>query len=330
LIRHHRNRGVALILLTACLAASQADGSAPRRLHEAGTVAAVYTEAVSVPPVWGDSRVLRLLPEGSLVTAGDTLAVLGNDRFVDALREVEADFEVQQRVLESVAAQRASHELASHNAITKARLGKEAADLAETNQQFAAALDREQAALGRRQAEVSLELARHDSVAQAGLDSLALASARIRSDRLRARRNRYQAYLDMLVLVAPASGMVVYHRERTEDGVDVVRLGDTVSWNQHLLDITDVSTLQVEMEVHERDRGLVRVGQRVTVVPEAYPDREYRGRVTALQSLPLAAEAGAVSRRFLVTALLDGVVDDLMPGMSVRATIDVEDPDATR
>jgi len=264
------------------------------------------------------------------VAPGDTLAILTNERFVDRLRAVTADLAVQQRVLARVEAENTSHVLASHNAITKASLAMEAAALAEENQQFAAALERERAALGRRQAEISLTRARYDSVAQAGLDSLALARAEIRADRLRARRNRYQTYLDQLVLIAPAAGMVIYHRERTEEGVEVVRVGDAVGWSQHLLDITDIAALEVEMEVHERDRSRVRIGQRVAVVPEAYPDREYTGRVTALQSLPLASETGAVSRKFLVTALLDSVDGDLMPGMSVRATIDLEDIHASR
>ena len=182
--------------------------------------------------------------------------------------------------------------------------------------------------MSRRQAEISLKRARLDSVAQAGLDSLALARAQLRSDRLQARMNRYQAYLDQLVLAAPATGMVVYHRERTKEGVEVIRLGDTVGWNQHLLDITDITALQVEMQVHERDRGRVRLGQSVVAAPDAYPDRRYRGRVTGVQPLPLPADAGVVARSFLVTAVLDDVDAYLKPGMSARATIELEDPDA--
>lgn len=323
-------RSVLLVIgLTAsCVALAVADG--PRQLHEAGTVAAVNTVAVTSPPVWGDSRVIDLIPEGTMVTAGDTLVVLTNERFEDALREVTADFAVQQKVLVSVEAEHASHELASRNAITKAHLAMEAAELAEENQRFAADLERQQAALGRRQAGIALTRALQDSVAQAGLDSLALARALLQSQRLEQRMQSYQGYLDQLVITAPAAGMVVYRRERTEDGVQVLRLGDTVNWNQHLLDVTDVATLQVQCEVHERDRGRVQVGQRVIAAPDAYPGRTYSGRVTSVQPLPLAAEAGAVARTFLVSALLDHVDRDLRPGMSVRATIVLEDMHAER
>ncbi|MEZ4387149.1 MAG: efflux RND transporter periplasmic adaptor subunit [Candidatus Krumholzibacteriia bacterium] len=319
---------IAFVALAVALAVAVPASAEVRLLHEAGNVEAVHTVAVSSPPVWGDSRVVRLVAEGTIVAPGDTLVVLTNERFADLLREVTADHAVQQRVLGSVEAERASHLLASRNAITKARLAMESAALDEENQRFAADLARRQAALGRQQAAISLERAVQDSVAQAGLDSLALARAAIRGQRLHARMKTYQAYLDQLVLTAPAAGMVVYRRERTEEGVSVLRLGDTVGWNQHLLDITDVATLQVQMQVHERDRGRIRPGQRVTAAPDAYPGRTYPGRVTSVQRLPLAAESGAVARTFLVSALLDHVDRDLRPGMSVRATIDLEDPDA--
>ena len=299
-------------------------------LQESGTVAAVHSVAVGAPPVWGDSRVMVLVPEGELVAPGDTLVVLANERFADALVEVSGDLAVQDKVLASLVTEHRASATAAANAITKARLAREAAELAEDNQRFAAPLERERAALSRRQAEIDLARAIQDSTAQARLDSLERASAVIRHQRLEARVERYRNYLDQLVVTAPAAGMVVYHRERGDEGVQVVRVGDTVSWGQHLLDITDVSALQIEMQVHERDRGRIQPGQRVAAVPEAYPDRTVSGRVTSVQSLPLDAEAGAVSRRFLVTARLDDPGRDLWPGMSVRATIFLEDPHASR
>ncbi len=300
------------------------------RLYEAGTVAAVNTSAVASPPIGGGCKIVFLADEGTVVAAGDTLVVLENERIGSLLREVQADAGVQDLVVAGVAAENASHALAAHNAIAKARLDRESADLAEQKQRFSAPLDRERAALGRRLAEFALARALQDSAAQGGLDSLARAQAVIQREKLRARTARYQGYLDMLVITAPAAGMVVYHRERSDEGVSVVHLGDEVNWSQHLLDVTDVSTLQIEFPVHERDRGRVRPGQRVTAVPEAYPDRTYAGRITAVQTLPEAEEADAVARRFRVTALLDGVDGDLMPGMSVRATIELEDDHAAR
>jgi multidrug resistance efflux pump len=319
------------VLASLAAPASSAAGAARAtvtELHETGTIAAVHTVAVNSPPVCGDSRVVDLVAEGTIVMPGDTLVVLANERFADALAEVAADLAVQRKVLTSRRTQNAANAVAAANAITKARLAREAAELAEYNQRFAAPLERERAELSRRQAEIDLARARQDSVAQAQLDSLALARAELRRDRLQARVRRYRNYLDQLVLVSPADGMVVYHRERTDEGVQVVRSGDTVGWGQHLLDITDVSALQVEMEVHERDRGRIAPGQRVIAAPEAYPGVTYPGHVTRVQSLPLDAEAGSAARRFLVTARLDRVDANLRPGMSVRATIILEDPDA--
>lgn len=311
----------ALLMVAAALPAT----AVALDLHEAGTIAAVHTVVVNSPPVWGESRIVSLVPEGTVVARGDTVAVLENERFANLLVEVRSDVAVQQREVASVQAQARSRALAAHNAITKAKLAMEQAELAQENQRFAAALERQQAELSRRQAAVSLARALQDSAAQAGIDSLGLARAELRNQRLEARMRRYQAYLDQLVLTAPADGMVIYHRERTEDGVKVLRRGDTVEWSQHMLDITDISELQVELQVHESDRGRVQVGQRVTAYPEAYPGRSFPGRVTDVQALPLAAETGAVARVFQVTARLERIDPDLRPGMSVRATIHLED-----
>jgi len=320
---------VSLLLAVPALGAGAADAQAPTQLHEAGTVSAVNTVAVHSPRI-GGSKITFLADEGTVAAAGDTLVVLENERISNLLRQVSADADVQVLAVAGVEAENASRALAAHNAILKSRLARETAVLAEEKQRFASALDRERAALSRKLADIALVRAVQDSAAQAGLDSLSLARARIQQERLEARRIRYQGYLDMLVVTAPAAGMVVYHRERSESGVSVPRLGDEVNWSEYLLDLTDVSTLQIDMEIHERDRGRVRVGQRVTAVPEAYPDRTYTGRIVAVQQLPQALETDVVARSFPVTALLDGVDGDLMPGMSVRATIELEDVHAQR
>lgn len=321
---------LAAALACAALRPDPASGAPEAFLYEAGTVAAVNTVAVASPPIGGGCKVVFLKDEGTVVAAGDTLVVLENDRIGTLLRQVQADGAVQDLVVASVVAANASHALAAHNAIAKARLDRESAVLAEEKQRFSAPLEQERAALGRRLADFALARALQDSAAQAGLDSLSRAGAEIQREKLRARTARYQGYVDMLVVTAPAAGMVVYHRERSDDGVSVVRLGDEVNWSQHLLDITDVSTLQIELAVHERDVGRVRTGLRVTAVPEAYPDRTYTGHVTSVQALPESGEAGALARQYPVVALLDGVDGDLMPGMSVRVTIELEDDHAAR
>lgn len=307
-------------------AADEHDNTAPAMvaLHEAGTVTAVHTVAVNGPMVWGDSRIARIIAEGVYVELGDTLIVVANERLDSRLESVGSELAVQRLVLASLDAKLTAHSIAAANAITKSRLSHELSALAEENQRFGSEQARLAARLRRRQSDIDLALAIGDSVAQAHLDSLELARTRLRADRLEARLERIRLYVAQLIVLSPATGMVVYHRERTEEGIKVARVGDQVEYNQHLLDITDLSALEAEVLVHERDRWRLVVGQPVLVEPDAFPERLYTGRLARVLSLPVSAETGRVSRQFTAYARLDSVDAFLRPGMSVRVTIDLE------
>ncbi len=56
------------------------------------------------------------------------------------------------------------------------------------------------------------------------------------------------------------------------------------SARQPLVEFGDISSLRVRAEVEERDVGKVRVGQKVVVRADAFPEREFEGTVTSISS----------------------------------------------
>lgn len=103
------------------------------------------------------------------------------------------------------------------------------------------------------------------------------------------------------------------------------RAGETAtpSPEQVLLLLGDVSALKVRAEVEERDAAKVRVGQVVVVRSDAYPDREYAGKVASLApSLGPGKLGQRGPRRPNDVDVLEVVVDvdgqpPLLPGMRV-------------
>lgn len=75
---------------------------------------------------------------------------------------------------------------------------------------------------------------------------------------------------DTLALRSPASGVVMEK---------MVVAGMRFMPGEPLLKIADLSTLWLIADVFERDLDLVRVGQRATVRVNAFPDRNFEGRV---------------------------------------------------
>lgn len=105
-----------------------------------------------------------------------------------------------------------------------------------------------------------------------------------------------------------------------------------------VLVIGDLSQLRVRAEVEERDASKVHVGQGVVLKTDAYPDREFTGKVaTVAQAMrpPKLAQRGPRRPNDLDT--LEVVIDvdsgsSLMPGMRVDVffRIDAEKADAPR
>ena len=61
----------------------------------------------------------------------------------------------------------------------------------------------------------------------------------------------------------------------------ILKAGETVSTitRSPIISLTDTSQLRVRAEVDERDIAHVSTGQKVRVIVDAYPDREFFGRV---------------------------------------------------
>ncbi len=101
--------------------------------------------------------------------------------------------------------------------------------------------------------------------------------------------------LDNCTIVAPITGTIL--RKNVEEGNIVNPVAFNGSYS--VCDMADLSDLEVDMSIQERDISRVFRGQRCTVRSEAYPDRPYSGFVSRL--MPIADRAkGSVSVRVKV------------------------------
>ena len=89
--------------------------------------------------------------------------------------------------------------------------------------------------------------------------------------------------------------------------------------------IADLSQLEVEIEIQERDLAAIRVGQTCLVTPDAYPDRQYRGRLDRLAPV-LSRERG--SRQ--ANIVLANPDNWLATNMNCRVQVLREEPPKTR
>ncbi len=169
-----------------------------------------------------------------------------------------------------------------------------------------------------RLAEAQLDVARKALLlAQAPARAEEVAAAQARVDQARAMLALLQAQLERYTLTAPVSGRVLSRAAEP---------GETVQAGTALLEIGDVSVLELTVFVPEPDLGRVYLGQPVQVRVDTYPDRVFEGRVVWIADEAEFTPRNVQTREdrmetvYRVKVRVSNQDDILKPGMPADAT----------
>jgi multidrug resistance efflux pump len=139
--------------------------------------------------------------------------------------------------------------------------------------------------------------------------------ARAQVQQIEAELRRAKWRLDNCIIKAPISGTILKKNAELGNLVNSVAFNGSFS----LCDMADLSKLEVELSVQERDISRVFKGQKCRVAAEAYPKRYYDGVVSRL--MPIADRAkGALPVRVRLTVPAEEEGMYLKPEMGAKVT----------
>jgi multidrug efflux pump subunit AcrA (membrane-fusion protein) len=95
-----------------------------------------------------------------------------------------------------------------------------------------------------------------------------------------------------------------------------VAAGEYVALSNKIATIVRMSSLKLQLQTPEQRAARAKIGMPVTARVSAYPDREFNGKVTAID-----ASVDPTSRVFIVEARFDNGNSDLRPGMFAKARV---------
>jgi len=167
------------------------------------------------------------------------------------------------------------------------------------------------------QAEANLALARANAARAQELYARGAGSAANRDQATAALRTAEaavdlaRAHLGKYRLTAPFDGIVGLRRASP---------GEFVNVGQEIVNLESIDPIKLEFRVPEVALPALRVGQRITVRVDAYPDRSFTGEVYAID--PAADAAG---RSIAVRATLPNSEGLLRPGLFARVVLTVRE-----
>ena len=139
------------------------------------------------------------------------------------------------------------------------------------------------------------------------------------------RLKKYTAQLDKCKIYAPHNGMVTYAMENRWSTTSNISEGAIVRQRQELINLPDLSLMQVKTSVHETVQDQITPGMDVTVKVEAAGNKTFRGTVKSVGVLPERGNYFNSDIKVYTTIVtIDEEVDLLKPGMTAVADIHVD------
>lgn len=143
----------------------------------------------------------------------------------------------------------------------------------------------------------------------------------------KSKRDEAASHLTKARITAPAGGLVVINKTWTADGRREFKEGDGVYPRQQILQLPDLSSMLVKVQVDEADIARVRVGQKVRLTLDALPGKKFSGLVKeisnlASEAMPWETSSTPGRKNFEVTVqVIQKGATPLRPGMTANAEI---------
>jgi len=305
-----------------------------------------------------DSEITFLVPEGTLVQEGDLIVrldvvALERDlaRAVQDTRQVGVELQVAQievqeakATIDSLAEGEAA--LAVEEAQTNLSLAdKKAERLREEYQTLQPLLEKgfitreelrktsaeleraeEDLALMRKRTDVLVQRTRPRENQRATLQlaqkEAQLENVRTRLQESEARLRQLRAEIESASIYTLHPGIVVYEEYLGANPRRKIRAGDRVTESQGIVTIPEVNRMLVEASVGEGDIERLQVGQKASIVLEAFRDRMLTGKVTRIGTLARSSiERPFEQKRFDLVVDLDRTDVELRPEMTARVDV---------
>jgi len=296
-----------------------------RPVRVTGVIQPVRYFTVQVPQITGQQggrmTLTTLVPNGTMVKAGDVLAEFDRTQQLDNARDAQAKFEDLTHQVEQRQAQNRADA-----AKRRADLQKAQADLAKAEIQLRkgpllSEIDRLKNEARAADARLHVESLNKSNGAHDQADAAALRILELQRDRQKVSLERALRNSERLLIKAPLGGMVALESIWRGGSMGQAQEGDQLWPGQAILRIFDPAEMEVRLSVGEPDGAALVPGARAEVRLDAYPDLVFQAHFASAS--PAASSAiGSPIKNFTARFILERSDPHLLPDLSAAVIIE--------
>lgn len=300
------------------------------KVIEAGEVTSINSATVSAPRIRGRLQIVWLIKDGSNVKKGDVLVEFDKEELQQEMLKSLSDLKIAQNEINKKLADIESQRITSRIELDNTKLQYEEALLETKKAEMIAKIEAEKNRLRYEQADRKYNetLKKMESLGQsneADLNVLHEKKAKAEADYKIAKRS-----LEEMTRLAPKDGLVVLKEIwKGSAGMSKVQEGDTVWTGVQILEIPDLSAMEVKVYLNEVDVGKVKPEQEAIIRIDSFPDKIFNGKVERVASIGTKKDWDAKIKTFETVVSLNEIDPRMRPGMTCMVDIITEEiPDA--
>ncbi|WP_456409051.1 efflux RND transporter periplasmic adaptor subunit [Caldithrix abyssi] len=294
------------------------------RIPVDGELQAVESFIVKAPSnVWGNIRIVKLAPEGSIVKKGDFLIQFDTSEQMQRLQEAQNKLETALANLASTKADIQNEMAELENDIKMETYSLEQARLQAKNAIYEAENKRREIELNLKKAELRYAQLLRKKESLQKIHQARLRQAELEVEQARLEVKQRQEDLKRLTIYSPADGLVVYKKVWESGGMTKLKVGYTPWRSQALIEIPSHSKMKVMASINENEISRVKKGQQVEVRLDAIKDTLFSGTVTDIATLARQDDEKE-KNVFDIEILINEADPRLKPGMTAHCNILVQ------
>ncbi len=290
---------------------------------ESGEIRAKRSMTVTAPKVGVNLQIIELIPEGSFVKKGDRVVQFDPGEIQKSIEQKESELDIAKADFQKTEASEASQVSQMEANLKDMEANLRLQELQMERLKYESEIEMETGKLRLEQAVIKVEESKKNMESQLKILKAEREKQVLRIQQAQAELEKWKDYLDKLTLTAPADGLVVYQESwnRASGGMEKIKMGDTPYSGEPVLELPDLSELQVKVQVNEVDIGSIAVGDKTEIVMDAYETPKYTGKVVEISTLARRKNWRSDVKVFDIIVDIDKVDERLKPGMTAKVEI---------
>jgi multidrug resistance efflux pump len=259
-----------------------------------------------------------MVDEGTVVDSGDYVATLDKTEAMSKLQDIEDELEKKKSEYIKTKLDTAMELKELRNGLIDKEYAVEEKKLRMKQSKYEPPATKRQAKIEYERAKREMKQAKENYALQVEQAKAKMREVAINLSKQKRMKNEMEQMLENFKIYAPQNGMVIYKKgwngkKRKE--------GSTISpWDLTVAKLPDLSTLVSKTYVNEIDISKVKTGQPVNITVDAFPDKQYGGKVTEVANIGQELkETGA--KVFEVAITLNETDSILRPSMTTSNRI---------